>query len=152
MFSATLMTVFFLYYISHCCFLLVCCGKGDSEAGCWRKPFKRGSPGRAKRVVAGLELGAVFCALRGPASVLLFSSLQEPCTQRLAVVYPVCVPVVSSSATLWTVTCQAPLSMNSPGKNSGDCHACRAFCHVLLQGISLTQGSNPHPYASWIVI
>ena len=31
--------------------------------------------------------------------------------------------------TPWTVTCQAPLSMG--------------FCHFLLQGIFLTQESNP---------
>ena len=33
---------------------------------------------------------------------------------------------------------QAPLSMNSPGKNTG------VGCHALLQGILLTQGSNPY--------
>ena len=37
-------------------------------------------------------------------------------------------------ATLWTV---APLSMSSPGKNSG------VGCHSPLQGIFPTQGSNP---------
>ena len=31
--------------------------------------------------------------------------------------------------TLWTVTCQAPLSMDSPGKNAG------VGCHIFLQGI-----------------
>ena len=40
-------------------------------------------------------------------------------------------------ATLWTVACQAPLSMNSPGKNTG------VGCPFLLQGIFPTQGSNP---------
>ena len=39
-------------------------------------------------------------------------------------------------ATLWTVLCQAPLSMVSPGKNTGVC------CLYLLQGILPTQGSN----------
>ena len=47
--------------------------------------------------------------------------------------------------TLWTVALQAPLSLvfsrllypwYSPGKNTG------VGCHVLLQGIFLTQGSN----------
>ena len=33
---------------------------------------------------------------------------------------------------------QAPMSWGSPGKNSGVGH------HALLQGIFLTQGSNPH--------
>ena len=54
-------------------------------------------------------------------------------------------------ATLWTVACQAPLSMGfsrqeyrselscpPPGKNIG------VNCHALLQGTFLTQGSNPH--------
>ena len=39
--------------------------------------------------------------------------------------------------TPWTVACQAPLFMDSPGKNTG------VGCHVLLQGIFQTQGSNP---------
>ena len=38
--------------------------------------------------------------------------------------------------TPWTVACQAPLSMNSPGKDTG------VGCHFLLQGIFLTQASN----------
>ena len=38
----------------------------------------------------------------------------------------------------WTVACQAPLLMEFSGKNTG------AGCHFLLQGIFLTQGSNPH--------
>ena len=39
--------------------------------------------------------------------------------------------------TPWTVACQAPPSMDSPGQDfSGVC------CHFLLQGIFLTQGSN----------
>ena len=40
-------------------------------------------------------------------------------------------------ATLWTVDRQAP-SMDSPGKNTG------VGCYALLQGIFLTQGSNPY--------
>ena len=42
----------------------------------------------------------------------------------------------NSFATPWTVACQAPLSMKSPGKNTG------VDCHFLLQGIFPTQGSN----------
>ena len=41
------------------------------------------------------------------------------------------------SVTPWTVAHQAPLSMGSPGKNTGE------GCHALLQGIFPTQGSNP---------
>ena len=40
-------------------------------------------------------------------------------------------------ATQWTVACQAPLSRNYLGKNAG------VDSHFLLQGIFLTQGSNP---------
>ena len=39
--------------------------------------------------------------------------------------------------TPWTVTYQAPSSMGFSGKNTG------VRCHFLLQGIFLTQGSNP---------
>ena len=45
--------------------------------------------------------------------------------------------VVSDSVTPWTVAHQAPLSMGSPGKKTG------VGCPFLLQGILLTQGSNP---------
>ena len=44
--------------------------------------------------------------------------------------------VVSDSTTPRTVAHQAPL-WDSPGKNTG------VGCHALLQGIFLTQGSNP---------
>ena len=54
----------------------------------------------------------------------------------------VCVHVLSHLnhvfATLWTVACQAPLSMGFSKQEywSG--------CHVLLQGIFPAQGLNPH--------
>ena len=38
-------------------------------------------------------------------------------------------------ATLWTVACQAPLSMG---------FSRQVGCHALLQGMFLTQGSNLH--------
>ena len=38
--------------------------------------------------------------------------------------------------TPWTITHQAPLSMSSPGKNTG------VGCHLLLQGIFPIQGLN----------
>ena len=38
----------------------------------------------------------------------------------------------------WTEARQAPLSLDSPGKNIG------VSWHVLLQGIFQTQQSNPH--------
>ena len=39
---------------------------------------------------------------------------------------------------LWTVACQAPLSMGFPRRDTG------AGCHFFLQGIFPTQGTNPH--------
>ena len=39
--------------------------------------------------------------------------------------------------TPWTVACQAPLSWDSPGRNTG------VSCHFLLQGIFLTQEIEP---------
>ena len=39
--------------------------------------------------------------------------------------------------TPWTVAHQAPLSMGLPSKNTG------VHCHFLIQGVFLTQGSNP---------
>ena len=44
---------------------------------------------------------------------------------------------MSNSATLWTVTLQAPRPWDSPGKNA------RVGCHVLLQVTFPTQGLNP---------
>ena len=44
---------------------------------------------------------------------------------------------VQLCATPWTAACQAPLSVGSPGKNTG------VGCHALLQGIFPAQGSNP---------
>ena len=46
--------------------------------------------------------------------------------------------VVFNSVILCTVARQAPLSMDSPGKNTG------VGCYALLQGIFPTQGLNPH--------
>ena len=45
--------------------------------------------------------------------------------------------VLSNSATSWTVAHQAPLCMECSRKDTG------MGCHFLLQGIFLTQGSNP---------
>ena len=45
---------------------------------------------------------------------------------------------ILNTVTVLTIASQAPLSMDSPGKNTGVC------CHVLLQGIFLAQGSNLH--------
>ena len=61
------------------------------------------------------------------------------CHQHL-ILY-LCASLLSDSANLWTVASPpCPLllcSWDSPGKKSG------VDCHALLQGIFLTQGSNP---------
>ena len=44
---------------------------------------------------------------------------------------------MSDPATPWTIAYQLLPSMDSPGKNTG------VGCHLLLQGIFPTQGSNP---------
>ena len=49
-----------------------------------------------------------------------------------------CFSCVWLFATLWTVAHQAPLSVDSPGKNTG------VGSHFLLQGIFMTRGLNPH--------
>ena len=65
-------------------------------------------------------------------------------TRGISKVYCMCACVlncftpVQLFAALWTVTHQAPLSWDSPGKNIG------MGSHSLLQGIFLTQGSNPN--------
>ena len=48
-----------------------------------------------------------------------------------------CFSRVRLFVTPWTIACQAPLSRDSPGKNTG------VGCHALLQGIFLTKGLNP---------
>ena len=54
--------------------------------------------------------------------------------------------ISDSSVTPWTVACQVPLSMNSPGKNTG------VGSHFLLQGIFPIQGSNARPpQCRWVL-
>ena len=48
-----------------------------------------------------------------------------------------CLVMSDSFATLWIVAHQTPLSMGFPRQDTG------VGCHFLLQGIFLTQGSNP---------
>ena len=64
----------------------------------------------------------------------------------LSFLMPLCVCVRALSCfsrvwlfgTPWTVACQAPLSIHSPGKYTG------VGCHALLQGLFLIQGLNLH--------
>ena len=60
------------------------------------------------------------------------------CIEYIWLIQSLCVShsVVSDSATPWTGAQQAPLSMNSPGKNS------EVGCHSLLHRIFPTQGLN----------
>ena len=46
-------------------------------------------------------------------------------------------------ATIWTAACQASLSIDPPGKNTG------VGCHFLLQGIFPTQGLNLYLLHVW---
>ena len=55
-----------------------------------------------------------------------------------------CFSCVQFFAALWIVACQAPLSMDSPGKNTG------VSCQALLQRIFLTEGWNLHLFVSCI--
>ena len=83
---------------------------------------------------------------RIPIRLTLSSFKQSPVFQRasphwgcVCVCVCVCIScsVVSAFVTPWTVAHQAPLSMGFSGKNTG------VGCHSFLQGIFLTQGSNP---------
>ena len=74
---------------------------------------------------------------------IIQKDISSLCSQQHYPQQPRCVCVcqlcscVLLFATPWTVACQAPLSWDSPGKNTG------VGCHFLLQGIFLTQESNP---------
>ena len=80
-------------------------------------------------------MGKVHCCLElvqsSAASCLALASIQH-------LTFVVSCLILSNSMTLWTVARQAPLSMDSSGKNTG------VGCHFLLQGIFPTQGSNLH--------
>ena len=65
----------------------------------------------------------------------------QPVRSSDSVSYHCCcclIAVVSDSASRWTVVCRLLCSWDFPAKNTG------VGCHFLLQGIFLTQGSNPH--------
>ena len=57
-----------------------------------------------------------------------------------------CSVVSNSFETPWTITHQAPLSMEFSSKNTGVC------CHFLLQGIFQTEGSNPDILHCWQIL
>ena len=73
-----------------------------------------------------------------------FDSLFRVRENVLAISVCVCMHVLSHFGCVrlfvnqCTVACQAPLSMDFPGKNTG------VVCHFLLQGFFPTQGSDPY--------
>ena len=54
--------------------------------------------------------------------------------------------VMSDAVTLRTMACQAPLSMDFPGKNTG------VGCHSRLQGSFLTQASSLALLHCWQIL
>ena len=50
--------------------------------------------------------------------------------------------------TPWTVSCQAPISMEFSRKKKKQ-NKTGVGCHFLLQGIFLTQGLNPYLFLCW---
>ena len=67
-------------------------------------------------------------------------SWSEPHFEYMYFLFPFMLTLFSRAqlfVTLWTTAHQAPLSMVSPGRNTGE------GCYFLLQGIFLTQGCNP---------
>ena len=81
------------------------------------------------------------CGLKGHARPDPCLALHPPFTIIYLTLCTSCCGVLSCVwlfATPWTVACLAPLSMRFSGKNT------EVGCHFLLQGIFLTQGSNPH--------
>ena len=71
-------------------------------------------------------------------TILLYFQVNNEGTQTCIYMYLLVqsLSCVLLFVTLWTAAHQAPLSMDSPGKNT------RVGCHFLLQGIFLTHGSN----------
>ena len=81
-----------------------------------------------------MDRGAPFGAGRG-GKILLSMVLRQPCS--LGIQGHACVLSRTQLSTPLTAACQVPLSMGLFQKNTG------VGCHSLLQGIFLTQGSNP---------
>ena len=88
--------------------------------------------------VAALWRSLLRIPVRGPQTLLVPPPLWPSAFQamRRGICVYVSRSVMSDFTTPWTVARQAPLSMNSPGKNTG------VGCHALLQGIFPTQGWN----------
>ena len=90
----------------------------------FNSPKNDSTPGHHQMVNIEIRLILFFAAKSGEALCMLMCVLS-------------CFSRVRLCATLWTVTCQAPLSLGFPGKNTG------VGCHALLKGIFQTRGLNP---------
>ena len=102
---------------------------GESmDRGAWQAAFHRVAKGWTRLKWLSIQANFHYCkvALKfwDPPEISQLSSVQSLSRVQLF-------------ATPWTVACQAPLSMDSPGKNTG------VGSHFLSQGIFLTQGSKP---------
>ena len=69
--------------------------------------------------------------------------LQLPSCASMWCCVVLCCAVVPDSVTPWTVACQAPLSMDFPGKDPG------VGCHLLLQGNMSWVVINPEKINTW---
>ena len=78
-------------------------------------------------------LAHVPCGLGATGPYVLFLFFESMCVCVLS-----CFRCVKLCATLWTATCQTPLSKGFSRQNTGMC------CRALLQKIFWNQGSNLH--------
>ena len=90
----------------------------------------------------GLWVGPCICSDK---NTLLISVSQLWYLCLFSFKYVLSCSVMSDSVTTWTIACFS-VHGDSPGKNT------RVGCHALLQGIFLTQGSNPGLlHCKWIL-
>ena len=92
------------------------------------------------------DLGAVLILSPACSSACIF--LNKYLLTYLAACLLSCFSRVQLFVTLWTVPARLLCPWDSPGKKIG------VGCHALLQGIFLTQGSNPSllPLLQWQVL
>ena len=114
-------------------------GRGR-ESGTWTNSLRRVIlwKGRMRKEERGspLHLGSnSSCAISSRKAAFSWLGTQTRASVHACVLS--CLSCVQLYAYAWTVAHQAPLSGDSPGKDTG------VGCHTLLQGIFPTQGSNP---------
>ena len=115
-------------------------GRGR-ESGTWTNSLRRVIlwKGRMRKEERGspLHLGSnSSCAISSRKAAFSWLGTQTRASVHACVLS--CLSCVQLYAYAWTVAHQAPLSGDSPGKDTG------VGCHTLLQGIFPTQGWNPH--------